>query len=478
MKINFRSLRMRLSLLYAVFMMGSMCCLGVSSYWYLGRALASSSQATLEKRQHRILAFINTWPRHDTSLTLTEKLNELSKANAPTDAFEIYDLDGHRIYSSPSPDLYKVGWPGKPCVHPCYAVVHREGHVIRTLNQVVVLDGHKVRLSMAGETDEHFEILTMVRDSYLIFCPILIIASIAGGFVLSHRSLQPVSRIINKARTIGIQDLEHRLPVPQTGDELQVLAETWNDLLGRLETAVSRLTQFTSDISHDLRTTITVMLNTAEFALRRRRPEEEYRKTLLTVVEECHTISRLLEDLLAASRADIVKQKIEWKAVDLSSVTLDVCEHLRARADGKHLSLKTYICDDAWTAGDVFMIRRLITILLDNAIKYTPEGGVIAVSVQTTGDRIQLEVADTGIGIPADSIPRIFDRFYRVDNSRSREDGSSGLGLAIAKWIVEAHQATIDVAARVGHGSTFTVSMPLGPPDRDKEESGQKAVSV
>jgi signal transduction histidine kinase len=275
--------------------------------------------------------------------------------------------------------------------------------------------------------------------------------------------MEPVYRIISKARTIGIQDLQHRLPVPRTGDELQVLAETWNDLLGRLEMAVSRLTQFTSDISHDLRTAITVMLSTAEVSLRRQRPEEQYRSALGAIVRECHATSQLLDDLLAAARADMVKQNIEREPVDLCEVTLHACEHLCARAEVKHQTLQARTYGDAWTMGDRSMLGRLITILLDNAIKYTPEGGEILVSLNARDEWGELEVTDTGVGIPPESLSRVFDRFYRVDDSRCQDEASSGLGLAIAKWIVDAHGATIQVTSTKGRGSTFTVAMPLCP---------------
>ena len=463
MRMNFRSLRIRLSLLYIVFTLASMISLGVFSYWHLSHALASSRQQTMERREARVLTSINNWPAKDTALTLTEKLRLLSMATADTDAMQVYDLDGKLLYTSAGPEEYKVGWPGLSCIDPCYAVVRKNGHTIRTLNHVVVLDGHTVRLSLSGATSEHLEVLEMVRNSYLISCPVLLLASVVGGLALSHRALEPVHRITNKARTIGIQDLQHRLPVPQTGDELQVLAETWNDLLGRLEVAVSRLTQFTGDISHDLRTTITVMLSTAEVSLRRQRSEEEYRTALGTMVRECHATSQLLDDLLAAARADIVKQNIEHKPVDLSEIALHACEHLSAKAEVKRQSLQSRICDDTWTIGDGSMLGRMVTILLDNAIKYTPEGGAILVSVSARDGCAELAVTDNGIGIPPDSLPRVFDRFYRVDGSRCQDDGSSGLGLAIAKWVVEAHGATIDVASTAGKGSTFTITMPSYP---------------
>jgi two-component system heavy metal sensor histidine kinase CusS len=478
MTLAFRSLRVRLGLLYVLFTLTSMVCLGFFSYWYLDGILASSRHQTMVRREERVVAFINKWPKHDTSLNLNEKLRQLSIAIAETDTIQVHDLSGKVLYSSPGPDIYKADWPDNSCFYPCYAIVKKGGHTIRTLNHVVTLDGQQVRLSIAGTTDEHAEILRMIRNSYLICCPLLLIASIAGGFLLSHRALQPIHRITSEARTIGIQDLKHRLPVSQTGDELQLLAETWNDLLARLDIAVSRLTQFTSDISHDLRTTITVMLTTAEFALRRNRSDRDYREALTTIAVECHTTSRLLDDLLAAARADIVQRNIEWKRIDLAEVCHEACEHMRAKAETKHQLLDQHLCESAWTRGDISMFRRLLNILLDNAIKYTPENGGIVVKLEKISDQIELRVSDTGIGIPPEALSRIFDRFYRVDQSRSQEDGSSGLGLAIAKWIVETHNSTIEVVSRVGVGTTFIVSVPIEPHKFPSMLATEKPVTV
>jgi two-component system heavy metal sensor histidine kinase CusS len=476
--MKLRSLRAKLSILYVVFTLISMICLGMFSYWILARTLESSRQTTMTRREERIVNYINTWPRHDTSLTLNEKLLQMSKAIAETDTIQVYDLNGDLLYTSPGSDIYKVGWTNKSCIDPCYAMAVKHGHVIRTLEHVVTLDGRRVHLSIAGTTDEHFEVLQTIRNSYLICCPLLLVVSVIGGLALSHRALEPVSRITSKARTIGIQDLKHRLPVPQTGDEIQLLAETWNGLLERLDTAVDRLTQFTGDLSHDLRTTITVMLTNAEFALRKRRSETEYRAALTTIVSECNQTSCLLDDLLAASRADIVQQNINWNAVELFSLTTEVCEVMRAKSDAKRQSMQHHLYSEAWTMGDLSMLRRLITILLDNAIKYTPEGGTIVISLECRRDRIQLEVTDTGIGIPIEARSRIFDRFYRADISRNRDDGSMGLGLAIAKWIVEAHEATIHVASEVGKGSSFVVSLPLMQLPPQRIEGLEKQVGI
>ncbi|QHN02593.1 HAMP domain-containing protein [Granulicella sp. WH15] len=461
MKITLRSLRIRLSLLYIIFTLTSMICLGCFSYWYLSRQLESSRKHTMEAREERVIRYIATWPRQGPALDLLEKLQLFSIALASTDIIQAYELDGSLIYSSPGSPEFKVPWPNKSCLERCYDLVHQNGHTVRTLDHVVILDGHKIRLSLSGKIDEHEDILRAVRNSYLLFCPLLLLASAAGGYVLSNRALTPVSQMTTEARKIGIQDLERRLPVPDTGDELQTLAETWNELLGRLETAVARLTQFTGDISHDLSTTITIMLTTASLALSRTRSTEEYQSALSTIAVECEATSQLLEDLLAVARADLVHQNIERRPVPISQIVLEMSQHFAAKARLKNQVLTSRIDDDAWMLGDLSLLRRMVTILLDNAIKYTPESGSISISLEANGETIQLVVKDTGIGIPAEALPKIFDRFYRVDQARSQEEGSSsGLGLSIAKWVVEAHQSVITVDSKPGEGSTFTVSIP------------------
>lgn len=464
MTINLRSLRIRLFLLYVVFALTSMICLGFFSYWYLSEALASSRQHTMEARENRIVEYVNSWPKKDISLNLAEKLRQLSVGIASTDIIQVYELNGTPVYSTPGNSNLKVPWPDDACIERCNGLIRRNGHAIRTLDHVVEFEGHKFRLSLSGTIDEHFEILQAVRNSYLLFCPLLLIVSLAGGYVLSNRALEPVSRMTTEARTIGINDLKRRLPVPGTGDELQILAETWNELLGRLETAIGRLTQFTGDISHDLSTTITIMLTTAGLALSKQRSAEEYRAALTMISVECEATSGLLKDLLAVARADVVHKKIDWEPVNISELVREVYQHFDAKARLKNHNLGCEIEAGVWMLGDLSLLRRMISILLDNAIKYTPEAGSISISLTARGGGIHLKISDTGIGIPPASLPKIFDRFYRVDESRSQEEGSSGLGLSIAKWVAEAHQSTIRVDSIPGEGSTFTVLMPSNSP--------------
>jgi two-component system, OmpR family, heavy metal sensor histidine kinase CusS len=469
MKINRRSLRVRVCILYILFSVATMVGLGGFSYWYLDRALASSRQHTMEAREDRLVQFVNSWPDSGAHVPLTQKLQQLTLAIASTDIIQLYELNGKLVFSSPGPDDMKVPWRGRDCFERCYGLVHQNGHRIRTLDHIVMLDGQRYCLSLSGKIDEHFDVLNAIRNSYLLVCPLMLLLSVGCGFILSGRALEPINRITAEAKNISIQDLKRRIPVPNTGDELQTLAVTWNQLLERLEIAVERLTQFTSDISHDLSTTITIMMATAGLALSRDRSPEEYKTALNNINVECEATAQLLDTLLAIARADLVHQKIEWKVINLTELVIEVSQQFQPRAVLKGQIISVQVQDGIWTNGDLSLLRRLVSILIDNAIKYTPVAGSIAVSLERCCGIFELRVCDTGIGIPEHAIPRIFDRFYRVEESRTENGESNGLGLAIAKWVVEAHRSRIDVASKPGKGSTFTVSIPQVAQEKQSE---------
>jgi two-component system heavy metal sensor histidine kinase CusS len=460
MKLNRRSLRIRLSILYIVLSSATMMALGAFSYWFLDRSLASSRQHTMIAREERLIRFVDEWPQAASAVSLADRLRQLNLVIAPTDTIQVYEMDGKLIYSSPNPSYLKARWPDKDCSQRCYGLIMYDGHPIRTLDHIATLQGRQYRISLSGKIDEHFEILDTIRNSYLLLCPLMLLISIGGGFVLSGRALDPINRISAEARGIGIHDLKRRIPVPQTGDELQELAETWNQLLARLEGAVERLTQFTSDISHDLNTTITIMMTTAGLALSRDRSPEEYRSALHSINVECEATAQLLDTLLAMARADRIDHTIELKPINLTEVIEEVSQQFEARAVLKEQTISRHVESGVLIDGDLSLLRRMFSILLDNAIKYTPEKGSITVSLRKEKNHAKIQVSDKGIGIPSYALPKIFDRFYRVDESRTGSGESSGLGLAIAKWVVDAHHATIDVASTLGQGSTFTVSIP------------------
>jgi two-component system heavy metal sensor histidine kinase CusS len=456
--LNLRSIRVRLSIGYIVFTMSWMIFIGLFSWLYLRSALATSRQQTMERREQRLLRYMAAEWKYHSDLNLQQGLSHYLEAGVESDVVQLFELDGRRMY--PVSGAAEIAWPDDNCKEPCFGQVVLGGHTMRTLKHTVTLDGRSVQLCMAGIVDEHYDILHNVLNSYLIAFPMMLIASISVGYLLSRRALEPVDRITSDARTIGILELGRRLPVSNSGDELQRLTETWNELLARLEGAVNRLTQFTSDISHDLRTSTSVMLTTAEVALRRERTGAEYRKALGTIAYECEATSDLLNDLLTIARTEAAQPVIEKHPVNLAELLEEICQQTHAQAMEKMQNFRYNADEEAWVLGNLSMLRRLITILIDNAINYTPQGGEVVTNVEVTGDRVRVRVTDTGIGIAADDTRRVFERFYRADPARNRDNGGSGLGLSIATWIADNHQATIHVTSKQGEASVFTVEMP------------------
>jgi signal transduction histidine kinase len=463
MKINLRSIRVRLCLWYVIFTLFWTLALGAFSYTYLAYALASSRKGTLVRRADRLTSFVNYRNTPDAQRFIFQDIQRYFLANPDSDIVEIDSSDGHLLY--PAARLLDMSWPQGACPQPCFGMTHFKNHSYRTITTSGTFHGKPVIIHLGGSVDEHNNVLNVVLTSYVVFMPLLLVAAVAGGFGLSHRALAPVARITNAARNIDIRDLHHRLPVPDTGDELQDLAETWNQLLSRLDHAVDQLTQFTSDVSHDLRTSISVMLSTAELSLRRTRSVEKYQSSLSTIRLECLATTALLDDLLAAARADVSQHSIEFLPVNLKLIAAEAVSNIQSAATIKHLTIECNMDQDAWVHGDTSTLRRLVHILLDNAVKYTPDQGIIGISLRIDESGVSLQICDNGIGISCKDAPRIFDRFYRADSSRNRDQGGSGLGLAIAKWISETHSATLAYSPNQDSGSIFTVLFPAYAPE-------------
>jgi signal transduction histidine kinase len=268
------------------------------------------------------------------------------------------------------------------------------------------------------------------------------------------------------ARSISIQNLSERLSVPPTGDELQRLSETLNEMLSRLNDSVQRITQFTADASHELRAPIALIRTTAELTLGRRRQPEEYEQAMKEVLIESERTSHLLDGLLALARGDSGVDGLECETIDIAECMEEAVSEGRRFADEKQIKVSCELPERVVNInGDPNAIRRVFLILIDNAVKYTAPAGQIRVSLHTRVDRAEATVTDTGIGIAPEDQAHIFDRFWRADKVRSRETGGVGLGLSIARWIVEQHHGTITVESELGKGSVFCVSFPLAVPE-------------
>ena len=284
--------------------------------------------------------------------------------------------------------------------------------------------------------------------------------AVAGGYFLAGRVLSPVGAMARKAREITAESLAKRLPVENAQDEFGRLATVFNDTLSRLQDAFERLRRFTADASHELRTPLTAMRSVGEVALQNPLDAVAYRDVIGSMLEEVDRLTRLVESLLILTRADSGKVQLAPERLDVAGLAGHVIDQLRVLSDEKHQELTLRAPIRVHATGDAALIRHALTNLIHNAIKYTPTGGTITVEVNATGGRALIEVRDTGPGIPAAHRDRIFDRFYRVDAGRSREEGGVGLGLAIARWAVEANGGQIELASERTHGSSFLVILP------------------
>jgi heavy metal sensor kinase len=332
----------------------------------------------------------------------------------------------------------------------------------RIAMQRIEADDHNFEIHAAVPTEPFDRALDNFRAIEKETVPVLVVLASLLGYFLSGRSLAPVTRIIETAERIGVQNLSRRLEVPRARDELRRLTETLNAMLQRIETSFKRITQFTADASHDLRTPVSVIRTTAEVTLRRARSEDQYTEALGKILRTSVETTTLLDNLLTLARADAGTTGMELHLIDLESHIRKAQERALLLAADKGLAITVRTPGvPVWVRADSIAIDRLLLILLDNAVKYTPEGGSCEIELAAGTEQAQIMVRDSGIGIPESDLDLIFERCYRADRARSRETGGAGLGLAIARWITEMHGGTIAAESRIGAGSLFRVILPI-----------------
>jgi heavy metal sensor kinase len=315
-------------------------------------------------------------------------------------------------------------------------------------------------LVIARSTKQIDQALAGLVRTLIIAVPLALALAAGGGIFLARRALKPVDKIARTAREIGEGDLSQRINV-NTKDELGRLAATLNEMIGRLEKAFQRQKQFTSDASHELRTPLAVIEAESTLALQKERPPGDYQQSLETISQESRQMSSLIDQLLTLARADAGKEQWNFTEVNLGKLISNLTTDVEVLCQEKGLSFQLGQPHDLVVKGDEARLRELFMNLLDNAIRYTPALGTVSISLRREEQMAVIAITDTGIGIPAEDIPFIFERFYRVDKSRSRAEGGSGLGLAICQHIAEVHGGKIEVESQMGTGSTFSVWLPL-----------------
>ncbi|HYL74124.1 MAG TPA: ATP-binding protein [Bryobacteraceae bacterium] len=455
------SIRIRLTVWYSLVLLAGLALFGTGIWVVVSRSLLASLDESLAAQAKGVTTILRAESDPSELHDLREELSEYARATPGGNLMEVRDSQGQPILSSKAlPADFTAGLTAATSQSVFAMQVIPSGH-LRTYTTTTLVKGSLYWIRVATPLDPTEATLRRVKALFLWTAPAVLLLASLGGYWISRRALAPVDAITNAARSIGIQNLSQRLAVPGAGDELQRLSETWNGMLARLESAVKRLSQFTADASHELRTPIALIRTTAELSLRRERAPEIYREALRQVVAESERTTRLIEDLLLLARADAGLPALPLERIELTPLLRDVCQQGQVLAEARQLQISTDVPDQpVYVQANDPELRRLILLLLDNAVKYTPAGGRINVALASDTAGATLAVCDTGVGIPDSALPHVFERFYRVDESRNRDDGGAGLGLSIAKWIADRHHASLEAESVLGQGSTFRVRFP------------------
>jgi signal transduction histidine kinase len=435
---------------------------GFLSYGALRFALFQGKKSHLWGREQRLIQFLEENKADRTPMSLSEQLRNFAIVTHEGNLFEIRNPEGQLIFPLDVNSADLITPIEADCTQAAFFFQSLEHQPAMVRCHLTSLNGSSMQLYIGGSLSEELYILRVYRSTLLLLMPGLLGLSALSGYLLSRHALKPVDRMTKAAVNIGIGNLSARLPVPPAKDEIQHLAIAWNQLLVRLETAVLRLSKFSEDVSHDLRTSITVMLATAQLSLHQRHAEEQYREDLNRIVMECRTASTLLDALLSLSRSNTFSHEVELERINICELVVQGCRRVEGLADSGGIMLDWNLPEEPlYIYGNELLLQRLLGILLDNAIKFTPVHGEIEATVSRRANEIVVAIRDTGIGMNEDVQQRIFERYYQADFRERETQAGNGLGLAIARWITAAHQAELSVESIPLNGSTFQIRFPL-----------------
>jgi len=342
---------------------------------------------------------------------------------------------------------------------------------LRIITHPVLEKNHITKIvQVASSLEDVEDALNTLFIILIITVPLALMVASLGGLFLANKALKPVDDVTQTARMITSQNLNQRIKPLKVKDEISRLIDTFNEMISRLDQSFRQIKQFSADASHELKTPLTILKGEVEVALRKERKPDEYEQTLRSNLEEINRMSQIVNDLLVLSKADTGELRLNKQDLDLAEVLNEVVAQLNLMIQSKNLRMETSNPPEGMhILGDPLRMRELFINLIENGIKYTEEGGTIRVTLTKdmsdpggkNGGYARIVVSDTGMGIAQGDQSKIFDRFFRLDKARSRDQGGSGLGLSISKWIVEAHQGKIEVESEIGKGSSFIVRIPL-----------------
>jgi two-component system, OmpR family, sensor kinase len=465
--VNFRSLRFRVTAWYAGLLTLSLLLFGASVYLGLEHYLDSALRKDIAKEARSI---------GDTILEDVDKNGEKYVIEETAENFAP-EINGRfiRITRQDGTPLYQSSMPKDGLFNPARvsatgAPWHSASYRRELVGRTTLVLYHYQYSTSAGKRflvevgAPYQEIARVLHGLVLILAlgtPIVVALAVAGGYWMMRRALQPVNEIAAQAERLGYRNLKERLPLIASGDEIERLSLSLNRMISRLDNSFQHINRFSADVSHELRTPLTILRGELETIVAERRLSTEHMEIIGSALEEIDRLSKIIDQLLAISRLDAGEGCREVVRLNLGVLALSTADQLRLLADEKSISLVFDIVPGVEVEADQIRLRQVVANLLDNAIKYTPNQGLVKLSVSALGRMAILQVEDNGVGIAAAALPHIFERFYRSDVARSRSTGGSGLGLAIVKAICTAHGADVKVSSTEGRGSCFLVEWPL-----------------
>lgn len=343
-----------------------------------------------------------------------------------------------------------------------YQTFEHAGHRFRLATRPIVEDGQVLYvIQIAGTLRQADASLEQLRNWLLWLIPLTLFLTSAVGWFLATAALRPVGHMIKKAQSIGIRDLGERIEVPETHDELEQLAKTFNEMLSRLDKSFRRMRQFSAAAAHELRTPLSVLKGELEVTLRKPRENEDYKELLRGQLEVLTELTNIVEQLLSLAYEEEGEETIKWENLRLGDLIRPMLDVWRKAASVKNITIHFNEKDAPLIRGEKRLLERLVANFLDNAIKYTPPNGQIQVEVDRRGEEACILVKDTGPGINPEELPKIFDKFFSQNKRNPNVASGVGLGLGLCRWIAESHKGRIEVENSDSHGATFVISFPL-----------------
>ncbi len=457
------SIGVRLTLWYLAIFALAQILFGAGMWFILRHNLYDLVDDALEGQVDDLRNFLEAQKKDASIAKLQEEVSESYGIEHSGDYLEIYAENDQLIYRSAFLEAHQsMLLPSDQVQRPTMRNLRIDHRRFRFAFQKLAINGHVFTVETGIPTEDAVATLRLFRSYLLMFAPLLLLLAAGGGYWLSRRALSPVDALVRTAREVSGANLSSRLQKLDTGDELQRLSDTLNEMLDRIESAFQRITQFTADASHELRTPVSLIRTEAELALRRSRGEAEYQESLRHILLEAERTTVLIEQLLSMARADSGRETLCLQPVNLCQTLRSVVSGWQQVATIRNLQFSASIdAPESFVMGDETLLRRLADVLLDNAFKYTPTPGSIHLLLERKRENAVVTVQDSGVGVAEEEQSRIFERFYRVDKARSRAQGGAGLGLAIAQWIVTQHRGSIAIESVPGQGATFRVELPL-----------------